>query len=34
MEEVWKKINDYEGLYEVSNLGRVRDKNKNIKSMV
>ena len=22
--EVWKSIQDYEGLYEVSNLGRVR----------
>jgi len=24
MEEIWKEIKDYEGLYEVSNLGRVR----------
>ena len=24
MEEVWKDIDDYEGLYQVSNLGRVR----------
>lgn len=24
MEEVWKKIDDYDGLYEVSNLSRVR----------
>jgi hypothetical protein len=31
--EIWKKIEDYEGLYEVSNLGRVRDKNKRIKPM-
>lgn len=33
MEEVWKKIDDYEGLYEVSNLGRVRDLKGNIKPM-
>ena len=25
MEEIWKDIKDYEGLYEVSNLGRVRN---------
>ena len=24
MEEIWKPIKDYEGLYEVSNLGRVK----------
>ena len=24
MEEIWKPVPDYEGLYEVSNLGRVR----------
>ncbi len=24
MEEIWKDIKGYEGLYEVSNLGRVR----------
>ena len=24
MEEIWKPIEDYEGLYEVSNFGRVR----------
>lgn len=24
MEEVWKEIRGYEGLYEVSNLGRVK----------
>lgn len=24
MEELWKPIEGYEGLYEVSNLGRVR----------
>ncbi|WP_294166690.1 NUMOD4 domain-containing protein [uncultured Clostridium sp.] len=24
MEEVWKEIRGYEGLYEVSNLGKVR----------
>jgi hypothetical protein len=26
MEEVWKDIKGYEGLYQVSNLGRVRNK--------
>lgn len=29
--EIWKKIENYEGLYEVSNLGRVRDNKGNIK---
>ena len=24
MQEIWKPVNNYEGLYEVSNLGRVR----------
>ena len=24
MEEIWKDIDDYEGLYQVSNFGRVR----------
>lgn len=24
MKEIWKDIKDYEGLYQVSNLGRVR----------
>ena len=24
MEEIWKDIKDYEGLYQISNLGRVR----------
>ena len=33
MEEIWKTINNYEGLYEVSNLGRVRDSKGNIKPM-
>lgn len=40
MEEIWKDISGYEGLYQVSNLGRVRSfdryvrngtSNKNIK---
>ena len=26
-EEIWKPIKDYEGLYEVSNLGRVKSLN-------
>ena len=30
MEEVWKNIQGYEGCYEVSNLGEVRDKDGNI----
>lgn len=29
MEEIWKTIKDYESLYEVSNLGRVRSKKTN-----
>jgi hypothetical protein len=24
MEEIWKPVEDFEGIYEVSNLGRVR----------
>lgn len=24
MEEIWKDIKDYEGLYQVSSLGRIR----------
>lgn len=31
--EVWKKIEDYEGLYEVSNTGKVKDLKGNIKPM-
>lgn len=31
MEEVWKWIKDYEGLYEISNLGRVRREGRIIK---
>lgn len=31
--EIWKKIEDYGGLYEVSNKGRVRDLKQNIKPM-
>ena len=31
--EIWKKIEDYEGLYEVSNLGRVRNSKGKIKSL-
>ena len=30
MEEIWKDIPDYEGLYQVSNLGRVRSLDKEI----
>ena len=28
MEEIWKDIKDYEGLYQVSNLGRVKSLDK------
>lgn len=31
MEEIWKNIKDYEELYQVSNLGRIRRKNFNSK---
>lgn len=31
MEEIWKDIDNYEGLYKVSNLGRIRDYKGNIK---
>lgn len=31
--EIWKKIQDYEGLYEVSNLGKVRDYKGRVKPM-
>ena len=27
MEEIWKPVKDYEGLYEVSNMGRVKSLN-------
>ena len=30
MKEIWKPIKDYEGLYEVSNLGRVKSLRRNI----
>ena len=30
--EIWKTINGYEGLYEISNLGRVKSLSKTIKS--
>lgn len=29
MEEIWKNIKDYEGLYQVSNLGRVKNVKRN-----
>ena len=31
MKEVWKDIPNYEGLYQVSNLGRVKSKRKILK---
>lgn len=30
MEEIWKEIKEYEGLYQVSNMGRVKSLRKNI----
>ena len=30
MEEIWKDIEGYEGLYQVSNMGRVKSVRKNI----
>ena len=30
MEEIWKDIKEYEGLYQVSNLGRVRSLDKKV----
>ena len=30
MQEIWKDIKDYEGLYQVSNLGRVKSLKKTI----
>lgn len=30
--EIWKPIKDYEGLYEVSNLGRVKSLEKTLKN--
>ena len=33
MEEIWKRIQNYGGLYEVSNLGRVRDLKGKLKPM-
>lgn len=32
--EIWKDIKDYEGLYQVSNLGRVKSNNKILKQSV
>lgn len=31
MEEIWKDIKDYEGLYQISNLGRVRSLDRYVK---
>lgn len=31
MEETWKDIKNYEGLYQVSNLGRIKNKNGKIR---
>ena len=32
MKEIWKDVKDYEGLYQVSNLGRIKRKSKIIKN--
>ena len=32
MEEIWKDIKEYEGLYQVSNLGRIKSLDRIIKS--
>jgi hypothetical protein len=32
MEEIWKKVENYEGYYEVSNFGRIRSVNRKIKA--
>ena len=29
IKEIWKDVKDYEGLYQVSNLGRVKNKRRN-----
>ena len=34
MKEIWKDINGYEGLYQVSNLGRVRSLNRYVNSAI
>jgi hypothetical protein len=31
MEEIWKDVKDYEEYYEVSNMGRVRSKNRRVR---
>ena len=33
MKEIWKPINGYEGIYEVSNLGNVRSVDRVVKQM-
>lgn len=30
MEEIWKDINDYEGLYQISNFGRIKSLPRNV----
>ena len=34
MNEIWKDIKDYEGLYQVSNLGRVKSLNYPIRDII
>ena len=32
MKEIWKAVKDYENIYEISNLGRLRSKDRYIKN--
>lgn len=34
MEEIWRDVPDFEGLYEISNLGRVKSKARNIRTFL
>ena len=34
MEEIWKDIPEYEGFYQISNLGRVKRKKRNVNSFI
>ena len=34
IKEIWKDINEYENMYQVSNLGRIRSLNKNKESYI
>ena len=32
MEEIWKPVNGFEGIYEVSNLGRIKSLKRTVKT--